>query len=283
MAFLMAKNLNCSLLNNFLKVMGACCLVLLCISQVYGQSITLERKIPLDNRAVTGSIDRSGNIYIADDRGSLIKMDSTGTVLYTYSPDRKGKIEYVEAWETLNVLLFYEDLQEYRLLNRFLTQVATKSLNQSIFARLLTPSSDNNIWVFDDSDFALKKFNTGYNTLEIVTDLSGIVDVNFQGEHLREYQHLIFMADYHSGIYVFDNLGNYIRTLPFAHVRYFNFLQNKLYILSEGKVHFYDLYTGEERTVSAPNGQEYELVLATDTRLYLISKPAVEIYQYTID
>ena len=283
MAFLMAKNLNCSLLNNFLKVMGACCLVLLCISQVYGQSITLERKIPLDNRAVTGSIDRSGNIYIADDRGSLIKMDSTGTVLYTYSPDRKGKIEYVEAWETLNVLLFYEDLQEYRLLNRFLTQIAAKSLNQSIFARLLTPSSDNNIWVFDDSDFALKKFNTGYNTLEIVTDLSGIVDVDFQGEHLREYQHLIFMADYHSGIYVFDNLGNYIRTLPFAHVRYFNFLQNKLYILSEGKVHFYDLYTGEERTVSAPNGQEYELVLATDTRLYLISKPAVEIYQYTID
>lgn len=283
MAFLMAKNLNCSLLNNFLKVVGACCLVLLCISQVYGQSITLERKIPLDNRAVTGSIDRSGNIYIADDRGSLIKMDSTGTVLYTYSPDRKGKIEYVEAWETLNVLLFYEDLQEYRLLNRFLTQIAAKSLNQSIFARLLTPSSDNNIWVFDDSDFALKKFNTGYNTLEIVADLSGIVDVDFQGEHLREYQHLIFMADYHSGIYVFDNLGNYIRTLPFAHVRYFNFLQNKLYLLSEGKVHFYDLYTGEEHTVSAPNGQEYELVLATDTRLYLISKPAVEIYQYTID
>ena len=257
-------------------------MVALLVGQSHGQTISLERKIPLANRAVTGSIDRAGNIYIADERGSLVKMDSAGVLRYTYSPDRKGNIEYVEAWETLNVLLFYENLQEYRLLNRFLTQVATKSLPQNIFASLLAPSSDNNIWVFDNKDFALKKLNTGYNALEIVTDLSGIVKENFEGEHLREYQHMIFLADYHSGIYVFDNLGNYIKTIPFYKVHYFNFLQNKLYFLRGNEVLFYDLYTGEERIVSIPTEQAYALVLATDTRLYCVSREGVDIYQYAL-
>lgn len=273
-------------MNKFLQTigaLGALCLALLFVSQAHGQSISLERKISLTNRAVTGSIDRAGNIYIADNKGSLFKMDSIGTLLYTYSPDRKGNIEYVEAWETLNILLFYEGLQEYRLLNRFLTQVATHSLSQNIFARLLAPGSDNNIWVFDDRDFALKKFNTGYNTLDIGTDLSGIVEKNFQGAHLREYQHLVFMADYQSGIYVFDNLGNFIKTLPFAKVRYFNFLQNKLYFLSGNEVLFYDLYTGEENIISVPTEQTYELVLATDTRLYFISQKAVDIFLYEVE
>lgn len=259
------------------------CLSLLCFSQAYGQAIVLERQVPLDSRAATGSIDRAGNIYIADDKGSLFKMDSAGTLLHSYSPNRKGTIAYVEAWETLNVLLFYEDLQEYRLLNRFLTHVATKSFTPNIFARLLAPSSDNNIWLFDDSDFALKKFNTGYNALEIVTDLTGIVDANFQGEHLREYQHLVFLADYHAGIYMFDNLGNYIRTLPFTQVGYFNFLQDKLYFLKDNKVHFYDLYTGEYSTLTTPSEQEYRFVLATDTRLYCVSRRALDIYTYAID
>lgn len=270
-------------MNSFLKATLAFCLSLLFVGQVYGQTMVLESQVPLGNRAATGSIDRAGNIYIADDKGSLFKMDSAGALLHTYSPDRKGAIAYVEAWETLNVLLFYEDLQEYRLLNRFLTQVTTKSLTKNIFARLLAPSSDNNIWLFDDSDFALKKFNIGYNALEIVTNLAGIVDANFQGEHLREYQHLVFLADYHTGIYVFDNLGNYIRTLPFTRVRYFNFLQDKLYFIKDNELRFFDLYTGEDRTLPVPPEQEYELVLATDTRLYLISKHSVDIYKYAID
>lgn len=280
MVSLMVRSLNCSLLNKFLKAVYVCCLALLYVNQGYGQSMSLEREIPLTHRAVTGSIDRAHNIYIADVRGSLYKMDSVGTLLYTYSPDRKGNIEYVEAWETLNVLLFYEDLQEYRLLNRFLTQVASKSLTSNIFARLLATSSDNNLWIFDDRDFALKKFNTGYNTLEIEADLSGIVKEGFQGELLREYQHLVFMSDYHSGIYVFDNLGNYIKTLPFTKVGYFNFLRNKLYFLQDGTIHFYDIYTGEVSKISVPTEQKYELVLATDTRLYLISQKGLDIYLY---
>lgn len=279
----MVKSLSCSHLNSIFKVIGTFCLLLLFFGSVCGQAISLVKKVPLKNLVVTGSIDRGGNIYIADKKGSLYKMDSAGVLLHAYSPDRKGKINYLEAWETLNVLLFYGDLQEYRYLNRFLTQLATQRLPQNIFASLLTPSADNSIWVFDDSDFTLKKLNTGYNAIEIVTDLSGIVDVNFQGAHIREYQHLIFMADSQAGIYVFDNLGNYIRTLTFSNVHYFSFLQNKLYFLSGNNVLFYDIYTGEEWTIPIPLEQEYKLVLATDTRLYLVAERSIDIYQYAVD
>src|SRR5690606_34067409 len=103
MVCFMLRSLNCALVNKFLNAVYVCCLSLLYVNQGYGQSMSLETKIPLTHRAVTGSIDRAHNIYIADVRGSLYKMDSVGTLLYTYSPDKKGNIEYVEAWETLNV------------------------------------------------------------------------------------------------------------------------------------------------------------------------------------
>lgn len=243
------------------------------------QTLSLLHSIPLTNAPVAVSIDRTDHIYLADAKGSLLKYDKSGMLLFTYSPNKSGSIKNVEAWSALNVLLFYEGLQECRFLNRFLAPTTTQTLDPDIFARLVTTSSDNNLWVFDDKDFSLKKINLNYNTVEINTTLSNVMKHGFQGKFMKEYQHLVFLSDMNTGVYVFDNLGNYIKMLPFPNVQYFNFFQNKLYFLADNTIHFYELYTGEENYITLPAEENYLFVLASENRLFLISKKRMDIYE----
>lgn len=278
MVFSMVRISNYLLLNKCLRYILLVLALLFPYLEGKTQSLSLIHKIPLVNEPVAVSIDRSDNVFIADTKGNLFKYDKHGKLLFTYSPNRSGSIKNVEASASLNVLLFYEGLQECRFLNRFLTPTSVQKLNPDIFARLVTISSDNNLWVFDDKDFSLKKLNLHLNTFASSTSLTDVIKHDFQGKFLKEYQHFVFLSDIPTGIYVFDNLGNYIKTLPFPKVQYFNFLDNKLYFLRESTIHFYELYTGEETAVAIPSKENYWFALASKDQLFLVSKKNLDIY-----
>lgn len=252
-------------------------LLVISLTKVSAQPV-LKHRVALEYKPTAVSIDRSARVYIADQNGSVHKFDANGELLVTYSPERPGNIKSIEASSTLNVLLFYEDLQEYRFLDRFLTLTSTTAFSPDIFASLVTGSADNNLWIFDDSDFNLKKININYNELEIISPLINIVKPDFYGNALKEYQHLIFLSDMHTGVYVFDNLGNYIKILPLPNVGYFNFLANELYYLNDGAVHFYDLYTGEKRKIDIIAKENYLFALVSEKHLFLISKSSLDIF-----
>ena len=243
-----------------------------------GQSLVLLKKVLLPAEATSVSIDKVPHVYIADKKGNVHKFDAGGDLLFTYSPQQQGNIKSVEAASTLNILLFYEGLQEYRFLDRFLTLTSTRTINPDIFARLVTVSADNNLWVFDDKQYTLQKINLTYQTPEIVTSLTNVAQESFQGSFLKEYQNLVFLSDINTGIYVFDNLGNYIKKLPLPGASYFNFYKDELYYLTEGVLEFYNIYDGEKRTLQLPAQELYLFGLAIEKQLYLISKNSMDIY-----
>lgn len=245
---------------------------------VNAQTITLAERIPLIEEPISVSIDRTDHIYIAGEKGNVYKYYSNGELLYTYSPQKPGRVKNLEAWSTLKLLVFYEGLQEFTFLNRFLTHISTQKFGSDIYARLATISSDNNLWVFDDQDYTLKKINLNYFEPQIVATLSNIISDDFIGRNLREYQNFVFLSDENSGIYVFDNLGNYIKLLPFTSASFFNFHKTELYFLNNTQLEFYDLYSAETRSVEIPTDNDYLYALVTEDHLYLISKKYLDIY-----
>jgi hypothetical protein len=250
------------------------------LNLIYSQVPELLHSINI-SQPESVSIDRFNNIYITDTRGEIIQYDLKGKVLQKYSPLKPVKITSLEAWQAIKIFVFSRDLQQIIFMDRFLTPSPVIKLQDlSVgFIRTATISVDNNFWLVDDSDLSLKKYDVLQQKLIINTPLnlmltSASFDINFA----REYQNHLFINDKKNGILMFDVLGNYLKTLPVKNLNYFNFFNDELYFLDEGKVTFYNFYKLQEKNIDIPS-HPYRFVLKTVKNLILISNTKLDVYK----
>lgn len=210
------------------------------------------------------SIDQDGNVYTVNKSGTLTKWDLTGSPLLTFSPPKLGSVTLLEAWQGLRPFLFYRDFQEFILLDRFLTSSSNydfPSLGIG-YVQLATLGFDNNLWVIDVNDFSLKKIDLLYKAIINNTSLEFLLkpdlhEINF----MREYQNLLFINDEITGIMVFDNFGNYLRSIEVSGLTQLGFFKNEAYYLKNQKLNFIDIYNQEARAIDLIELGELELVL----------------------
>lgn len=242
-----------------------------------------SHSLPLSS-PTTISQDRNGYIYMLDPLHNLVRLDSLGRPIDTFSPPTRGRISNIEAWNPMKILLFYEDRQSLLLLDRFLRPISTtdlRDINYEGIAKAATLSSDDSFWLFDETNLTLSKLDLRLRKVTVETPLNLILDrERFDVRQLREYQNMLYLLDYNNGIYVFDNLGNYKKSIPFKGISYIGFRGNKLYFVQEGQLHFYDLYTSEKQSVDLPQEKQYITALAGDNHLYLFTKEEVSIYNW---
>ena len=229
------------------------------------------------------SVDRNGNAYLMDPSRSLFMLDSLGNPVNTFSPPSRGRISAVEAWNPMKLFLFYEDRQELMLLDRFMRPIANTRLTDLGYmgnVQAATLTSDDSFWLFNESDFTLSKIDLRYQKPIIETPLDLILDkARFDVRFMREYQNMVYLLDYNGGVYVFDNLGNYKKRLPFTGLTYIGFRGNELYFVKDGQLHFFDLYQMTDRMVSLPADKLYLTALVSGSTLYLFTKDSVDVYR----
>lgn len=245
---------------------------------------TLLRTIKLPNPGAA-SLDRRGSLYVADADNNLRQFGPEGLPLNTYAPTQPGHVAQVEAWNVSPTLVFYDDRQQLVLLDRFLSVITELRLGDYLdgMVRVATLAPDQQIWLFDESNLVLREFDP--NTLRLVqnTPLDLIIghsrpDFRF----LRQYQNNTYLVDRTTGIYVFDNLGNYKKKLPFAGLNTVGFRGDELYYLAEGRLHFFHLYNLNERTVALPPALEagtVRQVLVGEGYTYVFTAAGVEVYR----
>ncbi|MBC7922905.1 MAG: hypothetical protein H7Z75_17650 [Ferruginibacter sp.] len=231
------------------------------------------------------SVDRYHRIFVGDAEGGIRQYDGDGQLLLTYSPPKVGAISLLEAWNTTKIFAFSRDLQQYTLLDRFLAPLTQNELDPDRigFARNATLAADDQLWVLDDTDFSLKKYDPRTQTVTLNAPLNRVLDGReYDLTFLREYQNVLFLNDRHAGILVFDNLGNYRKTLPFAGLDYFGLLNEELYFLRENRIHFFHLYASTERTLDLPTqqpGRQARYALVFENRVVLFYGEAMAIYR----
>lgn len=228
------------------------------------------------------SADRYGNLYLCDKQYNITKYSADGKKEETYSPQKFAEITSFEAWSSINLMLFYKDYQEFILLDRFLTEKGSKSFNPDLvgFARVATLSYDNNIWLIDDQDFSLKKYDIKFNALLVNNPLDLILNPDtYQIVSIREYQNNIYANDVNSGILVFDNLGNYKKKIPIQGVSNISFYKDELYFIAGDSIHFEGLYLPTKRKESIPEGLKVEKVLLTDKGYYYFEGKKMHYYK----
>ncbi|MEO1049649.1 MAG: hypothetical protein AAFX87_03465 [Bacteroidota bacterium] len=248
-------------------------------TKTYSQELQLIDSVQISSPQQV-SIDKLGNIYITDRRGNIDKYDSLGNHQLNFSPQKLGDVTIIEAWNPLRIFLFYADFQEYELLNRFLdTPIRYRLDEESVgFAQVGTVSNDNNIWLVDIASFELKKLDINTREIFINMPLDLILDPdNYEINYIREYQNILFINDARSGVLVFDNLGNYLRTIPKVDLTHFSFYLDDMYYIIDGNLAILNIYSNEESAIALP--KDYVFGLKHRNRAYLMNDKQLDIYR----
>ncbi|GAB3827968.1 hypothetical protein GCM10028895_40880 [Pontibacter rugosus] len=228
------------------------------------------------------SLDRAGNVYLLDKNMNVLRLDALGRPIDTFSPPARGRFNSIHAWNPMKIVLFYEGSQQLVLLDRFLRPISTTDLlNLDYYntAKLVAPANDQGYWLFDETNATLSKLNPSMREIAVETPLNLLLNQEqFDARQLREYQNLVYLLDYNSGIFVFDNLGNY-KTKPHTGLHYMGFRGNELYFVKENKLYFQDLYSQATRVLELSADKEYiSALVGEDHQLYLFSRNSMDIY-----
>ena len=206
------------------KFVLACLLSFLSIS-AFAQPFRVLDSVEVAHETI--SVDSYGNVYVTTSRGVILRYDSLLQLLPTnYSPEKNIAISLLEARNSLRIVAFCRDNQEYTFVDRFLTSIETATFSEQEvgFARLVAPALDNQLWVLDDTDFSLKKYAMQQEKTVIKTSLDLLVGVgSYDFVFLTEYQNQVFLVDKTNGILVFDNMGTFRRKLPIKNATYLSF------------------------------------------------------------
>jgi len=256
-------------------------LLLLCSYPSSAQQLELQRTIEIEEPTEV-SIDRGAGIYYATFNGDIIKLDRQLENSLIFSPNNPNTATILEAWQGLRVFSFHKDLQQYRLINRNLSLHEDYNFPPSTvsFVEVATPSYDNNIWLFDQVDFSLKKIGITANRLISRTPLDQLINPdNYEILFCKEYQNRLFLSTREHGILIFDNFGNYIKTFEYKGISFFNFWEDSMYFLQEDQLTIIGLYDEKISTRQLPNKSQWLFVLIYKDGYYLFSKNSLELYK----
>lgn len=235
------------------------------------------------NDVVDATSDFSGNLYLSNEHGVISKYDKNGALQISYSGTVKSSIYSIDASHTSKIFGFYRDQQSYIILDRFLNPLNEANLNPSIigFATETAYSANNNLWLFDQSDLSIKKINL----ISDVVVTSNAIPLMIAEEEwdllqIEEYQNRLFLYNSSKDMYVFDNLGNYIRKLSINPDCKVSFNDSHLIFIQGDRILTLNIYNNEISEIGLLNNTNSVLkVISTNNFIYLIFKNKISVYK----
>jgi len=261
-------------------LLGLVLLALLVPFFTSAQTLQLKQTLSI-NKPGRVSADRLDNIYFSDQKNNIYQVSPVGKLLRTYSPPTQAHVALLEAWNMVRIFVFYDDRQQITLLDRFLTPLSSTRLSDLTEGniRLATLALDEQIWLLNESDFTLAKVDVQHPESIMRTQLNQILPkTQTDFRFMREYQNNLYLIDRTSGIYIFDNLGNYKKKIPVTGLTYLGFKGDEGYYLKNNQLIFFNLYTQQERSLTLPLNANYYQALMGNNLIYLFSDSTLDIY-----
>lgn len=227
------------------------------------------------------SLDNQGYIFLADLEGNIYQYDRNGKFINNFSPARQGSLSQLEAFWTVNIFTFSTDLQEYRILNRFIIPIAENRFPMDLvgLAKMANLGNNNIIWVYDETDLSLKQFDyirgriIQNQPLNLILDRS-LLDIT----DIKEYQNLLFLNIRNEGVFVLDNQGNFIKRIKIASDQKLGFWKSNLVYLRDKKIVLTNFQSDETVEIEVPIGFKPNAVRVNQYSVLFFDNKQVWIY-----
>ncbi|MCS6917185.1 MAG: hypothetical protein RMK52_06620 [Chitinophagales bacterium] len=229
-------------------------------------------------------VDPLGNLYVVGNNQQLSKLDSTGTLLFTYPQNRYGTLAQVDVSNPMKVLLSYPDFAQAVVLDNTLSELGLLALKRSginAFSAMAYSRRDNTIWLFDRENWNLKKVDFHGTIVLNAPDLLQQTGQTLEPAVMREHENRIYVADARQGVWVFDAFGLFLEQLPVPPVTDFQIVDEYFIGISDAETFVYHLRNGQRKSISLPGNSTNACVRYRAGRWYVLSPDGLWVYQHT--
>ncbi len=226
--------------------------------------------------------DNLQNIYVATERGQVIKFDKNGNQQFEYNNNRLGAIGKIDVRNPLTILVYYPDLAVVVILDRTLSPIKELNLyDLDIMApRAVALANDNNIWVYDEVTAVLKKMSQTGQTLFESRNLNQLTRKNLSPTFLLEKNNLIYLSDLENGLFVFDNFGQLKQEILIKGLERFQVVGPQVFFLKDGISYILETDILETNAITLPvMNDSLKSVYLSIGYIYLSMQNTVEVYR----
>ncbi len=227
-------------------------------------------------------VDVLDNIYVINNSNQLKKIKPNGDSAGIFNDVKKyGNPTLLDVTNPLKILLYYKNYSTVVILDRFLSfRNSINFRNKNIFkVKSLATSYDNNIWIFDEQDFKLKKIDDEGSILSETNDWRQIFDTVPSPTHIIDRSNFVYLYDENKGFYIFDYYGSYKNNLAFTNWQHVVVNNNKLMGFVGDTLYSYEINSFNLKSYKLPAFfKDYLDIKAMNGKVYLLKKNGVEIY-----
>ena len=223
--------------------------------------------------------DNLGYIYVVK-RDELRKYNPADNSFESYSTKNSGNISYVDASNSMKVLLYYKDFTQIVFLDNRLGITGSPILFQDINLQQTTlacSSHNNGIIVYNTRDFEWSRLDEKLETSFKTGNITQLTHQAINPSYLLQYTNDIYLSNPLTGILVFDLYGAYIKTIPVKDINYFQVGGDNLYYLQNNKLFAYNLKTITTEEIVLPEAGVKSFRVEKN-KLYLQTESAVVTY-----
>lgn len=226
--------------------------------------------------------DNLENIYLLSSTNQLKKLNSNGDSLAVFNDvKRYGTVSQIDVTNPLKILLYYKNFSTIVVLDRFLNIRNTINLRkQNIFSvNCITTSYDNNIWLYDEQDYKLKKIDDDGRLLLESSDFRMLFDSVPSAVQITDRNNFVYLYDTAKGFYSFDYYCSFKNRVPFLHWNNTAVSENNVYGFSNNKLFSYQpLSLNLKEYTLPPFFRDCSAIKAVNNRVYLLKNDGLHIY-----
>jgi len=227
-------------------------------------------------------VDVLDNVYLLTKEKQLKKLDANGDSVAVFNEvTRFGNPSLIDVSNPLKILVYYKNFSTVVVLDRLLARRNVINFRErNIFSvKALSTSYDNNIWLFDEQDFKLKKIDDDGKSLLETTDWRILFDPAPSPSRIIDHENFVYLYDENKGFYIFDYYGSLKNQLPFLHWQHVAVSGNSLYGFVNNVLQRYEFNSlNLKQYAIPPTWSGYTDIKAMNGRLYLLKENGLELY-----
>lgn len=275
----MSKNLNIiiCILNSIISLMTS--------DSLLAQKYTIAPLDTIHKETRWIEVDKMQHLYLIEEEHGLSKYSSSGELLYQFNENNLGEISALDVQNPFYILVYYNDYATLVLLDRTLSEIRRQDLTDLGIDQIkaIAMASDNNIWLFDNTTYTVKKINAQNQVLLESIDLSLEINETINPTRLVEYNNKIYLNSPEIGIFVFDSYANYFKTIYIKELDYFQLYENQLFFIKDNKFQTYNLLSFQTEIVDLNIMKPFvNQASVAQERLYLNFENRVEIIKLKV-
>lgn len=226
--------------------------------------------------------DQLQQLYVVNEQNEVSKYTNNCQVQFTYNNNTLGIIGSLDVSNPLSPILYYPDFQVIILLDRTLSPSVEISLLEWDVAQVacVAASVDNKLWLYDEVAYVLKKVDQEGTVLLESNNLSLVLNQLPKPKQMIARGNYVYLNDPEQGILIFDQFGQYQKTLDFKGIESFQVQDDQLLLCRGEEVLVYHLRSFQTTQVQLPTLSSIKQVRLQKDLLYVLSEKGIHIYQF---